>query len=102
MILLSQCPVCVHKRGGRGERSSCAAFPMGIPQDLLFNRSDHRHPYPGDEGIRWQGKPGFEHPAGPLAASPMGQEQPLGVGHTDNTTPAQTVPLVGQGRGPLR
>jgi hypothetical protein len=58
--------VCIHKRIQPGQQSSCAAFPAGIPRDLLTSRFDHRNPYPGDNGIGWRGDPGFEHPNGPL------------------------------------
>jgi hypothetical protein len=34
----------------------CAAFPEGIPDDLLFQNVDHTQPYPGDNGIRFLAK----------------------------------------------
>lgn len=45
-----QCITCEHYRLTGG----CAAFPDGIPQDILTGEHDHREPYPGDNGLRFQ------------------------------------------------
>jgi hypothetical protein len=41
----------------------CAAFPDGIPWEIWRVEVDHREPYPGDHGLRWEPfRPGIEHP----------------------------------------
>jgi len=32
----------------------CTAFPEGIPDPILLMDHDHRHPYQGDNGIRYE------------------------------------------------
>lgn len=34
----------------------CAAYPDGIPDDILFCRLDHRKPIDGDRGIQFEPK----------------------------------------------
>jgi hypothetical protein len=58
MIITVQCAFCVHCRRENGVYR-CAAFPEGIPTDILDGRHDHRLPYPGDHGIRLELKPGL-------------------------------------------
>ena len=31
----------------------CGAFPAGIPWEILLSHADHRQPFPGDKGIRF-------------------------------------------------
>lgn len=62
--LLSQCNLCDHFRpplGGGTE--TCAAFPDGIPQKVLWNQADHRNGISGDNGITWEPHNGAEFPA---------------------------------------
>ncbi|MGI5180295.1 hypothetical protein ACQEVZ_28650 [Dactylosporangium sp. CA-152071] len=59
-----QCWACRHYRSwvespAHLRTSTCAAFPEGIPQTIFFGGADHREPYLGDNGVRWEsnGKP---------------------------------------------
>jgi hypothetical protein len=61
-----QCLACVHwispfDRTDAGAHEPepvqiCAGFPLpaGIPDDIWWNRADHRQPHPGDHGVRWE------------------------------------------------
>lgn len=59
-LRISQCPFCRHYRpeefGPRGQ-AVCDAFPGGIPRPILYGGADHRHPYDGDHGIRFERSP---------------------------------------------
>lgn len=63
----SQCSTCAHFRSPLNDgvpqptwpwgTGSCAAFPDkvdAIPQEIWWNRADHRQPYEGDNGIQWE------------------------------------------------
>lgn len=49
-LKFAQCLKCKHLEPD----SKCAAFPKRIPQEILENRHDHRQPFPGDRGIRFE------------------------------------------------
>lgn len=53
------CASCVRFSPGLGEDlltdspATCAAFPRGIPDEILIGGFDHREPYAGDNGVRY-------------------------------------------------
>lgn len=51
-----QCVCCKHviELSFFGERSTCRAFPGGIPKEIITGQFDHTQPYPGDHGIRFE------------------------------------------------
>ena len=55
IITTPQCHGCQNYYVGT---LNCAAFPNGIPQDILGNKFDHKNPFNGDNGIRWIPKKG--------------------------------------------
>jgi hypothetical protein len=69
MILDCQCDHCRHHIRSDGKLSlRCAAFPDGIPPQMMTYNArlklphDHRQPYPGDNGIRFEPLLGKRHP----------------------------------------
>ena len=59
MIVLPQCVFCRHSH--MPELATCDAFLDGIPEDILQRGVDHRKPYPGDQGIRFEPKSEAAH-----------------------------------------
>ena len=46
-------PMC-NKCNHLGADGTCSAFPNGIPLNILTGQHDHREPYKGDNGIRFE------------------------------------------------
>jgi len=44
------CNNCKHKTVSK---STCEAFPKGIPKEILTGKIDHHEPYEGDNGIQF-------------------------------------------------
>lgn len=49
------CSYCKNRYPDKG----CKAFPDGIPNELM-DRNEHETPFPGDNGIRFELKEGYE------------------------------------------
>lgn len=63
MIFFTQCGDCKNmimiSSSPEGEPfGKCKAFPEGIPYDLLHSKFEHNKPYPGDNGIQFEGTQG--------------------------------------------
>jgi hypothetical protein len=50
--IFPQCNECKHF--ALSGKIRCTAFPDGIPNEILDNIHDHKTPYPGDNGIRFE------------------------------------------------
>lgn len=50
MATSNQCQRCQNYLG----RSCFAFWPKKIPDAIMEGRKDHRKPFPGDKGIRWE------------------------------------------------
>ena len=45
------CNQCVHYIKNT---TTCSAYPIGIPFQILTNLANHKKPFPGDNGIRFK------------------------------------------------
>lgn len=60
MIYRGLCTACVHfAHDDETGDPVCAAFPGGIPDEIIRLGFDHRNEYPGDNDVRFE-------PAGPV------------------------------------
>lgn len=63
MLTAAPCMFCKHfeKWSDEDGRPLCKAYPDGIPEDIYNVQRSHLVPQPGDHGIQFEGKPGFEY-----------------------------------------
>ncbi len=55
MVIIPRCVDCKHLNQDRSlPAMSCAAYPDGIPQEIVNNSLFHDRPYPGDHEIRFE------------------------------------------------
>lgn len=59
-IKMIPCVWCRHLMGDRTDGNFCDAFPAGdgIPRAIILGEVDHRDPYPGDGGVRFEPRAG--------------------------------------------
>lgn len=53
-MITKQCFNCIHLFMGGTDKSTCLAFPDGVPEPILTGEVDHSLPYEGDHGFRYQ------------------------------------------------
>jgi hypothetical protein len=56
--MTTELPLCFRCKHYRGQ-ITCDAFPGGIPDEILISAVDHKEPYEGDNGIRFEDAGGW-------------------------------------------
>jgi hypothetical protein len=54
VTIIPLCIRCKHLKDGEPGAMVCEAFPDGILLPILLAKADHRQPYPGDHGVRFE------------------------------------------------
>jgi len=76
-IAMPLCPGCKHfNRDGGWGGFRCAAFPEGIPEAITLSEADHRQPFKGDRGIRFEPVDDEAVAYAELLFSPLADEPP--------------------------
>lgn len=50
-------PICVSCKHYTFKSWTCAAYPFGIPDEIITGEVDHNKPYQDDHGIQFEAKP---------------------------------------------
>tara|TARA_R110000737_G_scaffold348421_1_gene382192 strand:+ start:852 stop:1070 length:219 start_codon:yes stop_codon:yes gene_type:complete len=58
-IFPPQCIACIHYNSDDVVKYSCKAFPDRIPDEILEGEHDHKEPFKGDHGIRFEQREDF-------------------------------------------
>jgi len=53
-VFVPLCNSCAHLERSESSLGTCRAFPRGIPKEIFLGKADHRKPFPGDHGIRFE------------------------------------------------
>ena len=51
---MPECLRCKHYNQNDLDANTCAAYPDGIPVEIMSAMIAHRQPYPGDNGIQFE------------------------------------------------
>jgi hypothetical protein len=72
----------------------CEAFPLAIPKAILEGRADHRKPFPGDDGLRFELAPDAPADLGPSSRGDLDENRPgrLASRGQERPRPARTGP----------
>jgi hypothetical protein len=54
------CLACAHFHEWDEHRFTCDAFPIGIPDEIVYGGYNHKKPFAGDHGIRFRPRVKFE------------------------------------------
>jgi hypothetical protein len=91
-------PMCELCRHYQREKGTCTAFPGGVPGEIYHGDVDHRLPYDGDQGIRFELSE--EAKTGPLSL--WADLPPVADRRPDKALPFDTVQAQPEERLPIR
>lgn len=73
-------PICIgcrhYDRTAPGPGIRCTAFPGGVPDEIFASQADHREPFQGDQGIRFEPVDDEAVAYAELLFSPLADEPP--------------------------
>jgi len=76
-IAMPICLGCTHyDRTAPGPGIRCTAFPDGVPDGIYLSAADHRQPFEGDRGIRFEPIEEADAAYAELLFSPVSEDLP--------------------------